>query len=690
MNTRRTPWLGAIIGSILLLSFSASAKTVNVQISDSGDSLKFFPSSITINVGDTIQWTWACCNSVGTPNHSTTSGSCPPGVPSQCVSGTSNGETWDSGLRNTNATFSHTFTHVGTVSYFCTTHGSMFGMRATVTVVQPLPPDYSISIPNGSMGPIFPNQTASYNGTLSSQSGFTSAVSLSCGTGKPSACVPNPPSAVPDTAGTPFTVTAGSATSGTFNFVVNGVGTDAAHTMHSSQPLTLTVVDFDFSALANIAVSSNASSPPQTFSVNGFNGFTGAVTFSCGGLPAGATCGFLTNPVNLSAGAAAVNDTLTITTSHTLQGSYPITVSAKTSSIPNAPTKTRSLTLNVQADYQLSISGSPAQVFPGQGGSFNGTITPLDGYTGTITITCGPFDPSITCTPPAPTTISNAIPQNFSVTFAANANTQTTTPSDYTANISASDTNALAHSQPAMVRVVDFALNGPSITAVQGNPSAPASVSITALGNWNPVVNLDVSNLPTGAIGFAFSPDASATSAHGSELVIDSGTAAVGTSDITVSGSLTGRQKSIQVPLTISAGSGTTNLGVSVSHSITVPAKSADPAPVGGTVQFTAHVVNGGAAPANPTLLITFSEAVTVVSAPGCASSGNDVTCTLSANFPQDIVITVIAPFSRTVTATAFVSSGSADTDPADNSTPDTVQVRPRPFSRDGLPPKLP
>src|ERR1051326_5492648 len=596
MNTRRTPWLGAIIGSILLLSFSASAKTVNVQISDSGDSLKFFPSSITINVGDTIQWTWACCNSVGTPNHSTTSGSCPPGVPSQCVSGTSNGETWDSGLRNTNATFSHTFTHVGTVSYFCTTHGSMFGMRATVTVVQPLPPDYSISIPNGSMGPIFPNQTASYNGTLSSQSGFTSAVSLSCGTGKPSACVPNPPSAVCSSDPTPFTVTAGSAASGTFNFVVNGVGTDAAHTSHSSQPLTLTVVDFGISTIQDVALPTTGSSASLQFSVNSLNGFTGLVNLACSGVPAGASCKLAQTSVQLSAGTPSVADSVTLSTSQSPPGTYPITITASTASLPNAPTRTSSFNLNV-GDYSLSVSNPLIQVFPAQGGSFNATITPLDGYTGTVTVTCGPFDPggnSITCTPPAPITFTssnNTSSASFPVGFKTNANTQTTTPSAYTANISASDTNALAHSLPATVRVVDFALNGPaSITAVQGNPSAPASVSITALGNWNPVVNLDVSNLPTGAIGFAFSPNASATSAHSSELVIDSGTAAVGTSDITVTGSLTGRQKSIQVPLTISAGSGTTNLGVSVSHSISVPAKSADPAPVGGTVQFTAHV----------------------------------------------------------------------------------------------------
>jgi hypothetical protein len=538
------------------------------------------------------------------------------------------------------------------------------------------------------MGPIFPNQIASYNGTLSSQTGFTSAVSLSCGAGKPSTCVPNPPSAVPATAGTPFTVSAGSTTSGTFNFVVNGVGTDGAHTAHSSQPLTLTVVDFGISTIQDVALTPTGSSPPQQFSVSSFNGFTGIVNLACSGVPTGATCKLAQTSVQLSAGTPSVADSVTLSTSQSPPGKYPITITASTASLPNAPMRTSTFNLNI-GDYALSISNPLIQVFPGQGGSFNGTITPLDGYTGTVTITCGPFDPSINCTPPAPITISTASPQDFTVTFTTNANSQTTAPSDYMANISANDANNLTHSEPATVRVLDFNVNGPaSITAVQGNPSAPASVSITTLGNWSPTVNLDVSNLPTGAAGFAFLPNASTTSARGSEVVIDSGTAAVGSSNITISGSVAGRQKNIQVPLTISSGSGTTNLGVALTH-VQIPIK-ADPAPVGGTVQFTAHVVNGGAAPASPTLFVTFSEAVTLVSAPGCAPSGNDLNCTLGATFPQDVLITVTMPFSRSVAATAFVSSGSSDTDPTDNSNSDTVQVRPKPFSRNGLPPKLP
>src|SRR5262249_20394710 len=64
------------------------------------------PSSVTINPGDHVRWTWA------TSGHSTTSGL--PGMPNGI---------WDSGVRNFGATFTHTFNSVGTFPYHCSQHG---------------------------------------------------------------------------------------------------------------------------------------------------------------------------------------------------------------------------------------------------------------------------------------------------------------------------------------------------------------------------------------------------------------------------------------------------------------------------------------------------------------------------------------------------------------------------------------
>jgi plastocyanin len=64
----------------------------------------FSPASVTIHVGDTVQWVW------DTPDHSTTS------VKGSAIS-------WDSGVLNTGATFDETFNQAGTFVYYCVIHG---------------------------------------------------------------------------------------------------------------------------------------------------------------------------------------------------------------------------------------------------------------------------------------------------------------------------------------------------------------------------------------------------------------------------------------------------------------------------------------------------------------------------------------------------------------------------------------
>lgn len=98
-----------------LLLLSSRAATVQVQVAAGG--LKFTPQNVTIQVGDTVQWTWAASG------HSSTSGT--PGNPDGI---------WDSGVQNSGFVFSQTFSTAGTFSYFCTPHGACCGMVGSVTV----------------------------------------------------------------------------------------------------------------------------------------------------------------------------------------------------------------------------------------------------------------------------------------------------------------------------------------------------------------------------------------------------------------------------------------------------------------------------------------------------------------------------------------------------------------------------
>ena len=114
-SLRRAALLAALAAA---LARSGSATTFTVTVAP-GFTNTFSPSSLTINVGDTVTWVWAA------PEHSTTSGN----------SCTADGK-WDSGVQNDPFSFSFTFTSAGTYPYFCTVHCSI-GMTGQIVVQEP-------------------------------------------------------------------------------------------------------------------------------------------------------------------------------------------------------------------------------------------------------------------------------------------------------------------------------------------------------------------------------------------------------------------------------------------------------------------------------------------------------------------------------------------------------------------------
>lgn len=95
-----------------------SAKAATIQVEVGADGLKFTPQDVTIQAGDTIEWTWSASG------HSSTSGTAghPDGL-------------WDSGVQNSGFVFSRTFTTPGAFPYYCSVHGICCGMIGSVTVV---------------------------------------------------------------------------------------------------------------------------------------------------------------------------------------------------------------------------------------------------------------------------------------------------------------------------------------------------------------------------------------------------------------------------------------------------------------------------------------------------------------------------------------------------------------------------
>src|SRR5436190_2016264 len=95
--------LSLVLAVVLYPAVLMRAAQTNVSVVD----FAFSPSTVTINVNDSVKWVWAG------NNHSTTSSSTP--------------RLWDSGLHNSGFTFTNVFSSTGNFPYFCSAHTFMTG-----------------------------------------------------------------------------------------------------------------------------------------------------------------------------------------------------------------------------------------------------------------------------------------------------------------------------------------------------------------------------------------------------------------------------------------------------------------------------------------------------------------------------------------------------------------------------------
>jgi plastocyanin len=153
------------------ISPGAQAATTTVAVQDD----LFSPAAITINVGDTVEWTFtAAANS-----HSVTSETA--GV-------------FNSGIRDPgSAAFSFTFANAGTYDYYCTVHGT--SMSGTVTVQEAA----NTATPTAAAGT--PTRTRTPGATATAQATATPVATTAVAS--PTSATANPISAPVDAAPPP-------------------------------------------------------------------------------------------------------------------------------------------------------------------------------------------------------------------------------------------------------------------------------------------------------------------------------------------------------------------------------------------------------------------------------------------------------------------------------------------------------
>jgi hypothetical protein len=351
-------------------------------------------------------------------------------------------------------------------------------------------PDYQMSVSNNPQT-VFANQSTIFDITLSALNGFSSSVNLTCTGGAPSSCLISPSNPVP--MGT-ATVSA-QAAAGTYNFDLHGAGTDLQQTTHDLA-LTLNVIDFAVSSPAPSTISMGTpATASTTFQITASGAFDSPVNLSLSGLPAGASASFQPGSSVIPTSSSPVSMTLTIsTTSSVVLGSYPLTLTASGTQSGQSKTVTENLTLAIAPDFSVAISNPALEAGKNVPATFVGSITAINGYKSSVTLSCGSGAPP-NCVPNPATVVPSAAGTPFVVTVSSG------TVATYSFNIVAQGSDALALKHQAAVSFTSTSTTLPSYTLTISNPLLATPVgssgvftgTLTALNGYNSAVSLNCS-----------------------------------------------------------------------------------------------------------------------------------------------------------------------------------------------------
>jgi hypothetical protein len=363
---------------------------------------------------------------------------------------------------------------------------------------------------------------------------FTGAVTLSLGSA-PAGVTGSFNPAAPTGNSSTLTVTVdGSVAPGDYNLTVNGTGTAG----NRSTPLTLTVTaatpDYSLSlnpAALTIIQGGNA---PTTVTITRTN-FTGAVTLSLGGAPAGVTGAFVPNPTSTN------SSDLTVTVgAGVAPGVYNLTVNGTgTAGNRNTPL---TLTVSAAPDYALSLNPTALTIAQSDSNTTAVTIQRTN-FAGPVNLSLGgaPAGVTGTFTPTAPIGTSSTLQIKVG---------SSVTPGVYNLTVDGTAT-AGNHSTPLTLTVLPsdytLSLNPTALSILQGN-NLPTTVTITRT-NFTGAVTLSLGGAPAGVTG-AFVPNGTTGTSSTLTVSVDVNVAA-GVYNLPVDGTGTPGNRSTPMTLTV-------------------------------------------------------------------------------------------------------------------------------------------
>ncbi|HET9838516.1 MAG TPA: protease pro-enzyme activation domain-containing protein [Candidatus Angelobacter sp.] len=357
---------------------------------------------------------------------------------------------------------------------------------ASVTLVV-LQPDFSLAASPATQS-INVGGSTSYTITQSALNGYTGTVSFSV-TGLPAGATPafTPASVTGSGTATLGISTTTSVAPGTYGLTITG--TDGTLTHSASVTLIISTPDFSISAAPSSQTINQGSPTSYTVTLNPISGYSGTVTFSASGMPAGVSASF--TPVSLTgSGSTALNITTAFSTT---PGTYPLTITGTDGTLTHATSVT--LVITPAGDFSMSTNIASQTVNPGQNTGYGITITSINGFSGTVSLSLSGLPAGATATF-NPSSITGAGTSSLAIT------TSVATPAGVYNMIVTGTSGAITHTVGVQLIVNpatpgDFALSAsPANITIKRHSSGSVTITVTPSNGFNGNVALGLSNVP--------------------------------------------------------------------------------------------------------------------------------------------------------------------------------------------------
>ncbi len=398
----------------------------------------------------------------------------------------------------------------------------------TLSLVVTAAPGYTLTTSAAALT-VVQSTTGAASITVAPSNGFNAAVALTV-SGLPSGVTASFSPASTTTASTLSFAASASATAGAATVIVTGKSGSLTATVNIALTVA-TPASFSIATSTPTLSAVEAASATSTITITPKSGFTGKVNLTTSVLPTGVTVSF--NPASTSTTSVATF----IATATAAVGTTAVIVTGTSGTTSASAT----IILMVKAGPSFTIAAAPASLSVTQGSSGSSTITatPLNGFTGTPTLTVGTL----------PTGVTGAFTgTTLKLTASASAlvGPATVTITDASGAISAQATIALTVAAAPSFKLSSSATN----VNVGAGGTGTAPITVTPQTGFTGTVALTATGLPTGVTA-SFSP-ASATANSTLTLTVAAGALAK-VSQFTVNGTSGTLTSAVALTVTVTA-----------------------------------------------------------------------------------------------------------------------------------------